>query len=383
MPAIIPRARPHGSRPYAAAGFAALVAGCASLPDVTVAYKRVGWSVGVSVVDTITCTRDTNQAIVVRGATFTPIYRADAAAKPFELRVKDLDRYSADTDLTVNLTDDGRLKSINQSTTGQGEAIAKAAVGAVAAIGAATAGLPPVAGPTIANASPDSKGAYALRNGTLQPLPSSPQPMTICAVVRKWTAMQAKGLPQISVVQTAAVQGSGTLTLGGDKQATLLLDELKKAGLDLRASVTADIVQGSTQPIAKPGKAVGPDDVALELQQTGGLSLKAMPQEAEAEPIGTATVTVPLRDTFVLPIPKAALFGKQSFSLSLADSGRITSIGYGSTTGAPGALNALASVAGVQSAEDAAEAAARQAAADLIAQQSRLSACLLDPANCK
>ena len=62
---------------------------------------------------------------------------------------------------------------------------------------------------------------------------------------------------------------------------------------------------------------------------------------------------------------------------------RITSIGYGSTTGAPGALNALASVAGVQSAEDAAEAAARQAAADLIAQQSRLSACLLDPANCK
>jgi len=190
-------------------------------------------------------------------------------------------------------------------------------------------------------------------------------------------------LPQISVVQTAAVQGSGTLTLGGDKQATLLLDELKKAGLDLRAPVTADIVQGSTQPIAKPGKAVGPDDVALELQQTGGLSLKAMPQEAEAEPIGTATVTVPLRDTFVLPIPKAALFGKQSFSLSLADSGRITSIGYGSTTGAPGALNALASVAGVQSAEDAAEAAARQAAADLIAQQSRLSACLLDPANCK
>ena len=387
----------HSACTSTAAALAVLTAGCAATPDVTVSYKPVAWLVGVSVVDTITCTRDAKQVIVVRGATFTPIYRADANAEPFKLQLKALDRYFADSDLTVNLTDDGRLKSINQSTTGQGEAISKAVVGAVAAIGAATVAAPALSGPAIAAAPPASRasalGSYSLRNGTLKSMtiPSKPRPDVICAVVRDWTAVPpSKGLPQISVVQTKTIGAAGSVDLNGsDEQATLLLNELKDAQLDLWASVNSNIVDAeAAQPIANPRNGVGSDEVPLKLQQTGSLSLKAIPKERtpkekEAEPIGSATITVPLLGTFELPIPKAALFGKQSFSLALADSGRITSIGYGSTAGAPGALNALSSVAGVQSAEDSAEAAARQAAADLIAQQSRLSGCLLNHADCK
>jgi len=46
-------------------------------------------------------------------------------------------------------------------------------------------------------------------------------------------------------------------------------------------------------------------------------------------------------------------------------------------------MNAIGALAGEQTAEDSAEAAAMKAAADLIAQQARLSGCLLKPTDCK
>jgi hypothetical protein len=47
----------------------------------------------------------------------------------------------------------------------------------------------------------------------------------------------------------------------------------------------------------------------------------------------------------VLPIPKAALFGGEQFSLTLSESGAVTSLSYGKTSGAPAALGAANSVA--------------------------------------
>ncbi|SEF25605.1 hypothetical protein ABL840_01685 [Variovorax sp. NFACC27] len=121
-------------------------------------------------------------------------------------------------------------------------------------------------------------------------------------------------------------------------------------------------------------------EVALTLQRMVALSAKA--EDAQG-PIGTKSAPVPTTDTFVLPIPKAALFGKQTFVLALAESGRVSTLGYGRTTGVPGAFNAATAAATAEITEDNAEAAALKAAADLIAQQQRFNTCKLKPADCK
>jgi uncharacterized protein YceK len=97
-----------------AVGPALLLSGCASVPDVSIAYRPVTWQVAATVVHTITCTRDGTRAIITRDGSFTPIYKADTAVDPLTLRLKDLDRFFADSDFSVGFTDDGRLKSVNQ-----------------------------------------------------------------------------------------------------------------------------------------------------------------------------------------------------------------------------------------------------------------------------
>ena len=89
------------------------------------------------------------------------------------------------------------------------------------------------------------------------------------------------------------------------------------------------------------------------------------------------------KSMYDLPIPKAAFFGTQTFSLAVAESGAITQIGYGANSGASQVLgtaeNAVNSFAGQTTAERAAEA---KAEADLIAQQQRLIRCIADQINC-
>jgi hypothetical protein len=100
--------------------------------------------------------------------------------------------------------------------------------------------------------------------------------------------------------------------------------------------------------------------------------------------IWKGTVAIPSRETYQLPIPKAALFGVQKFSLSLSEAGAITAVNYGKNTGAAGAANAGASIATALTPEStAARAADLKAQADLIAQQQRLHRCQTNPAACQ
>ena len=160
----------------------------------------------------------------------------------------------------------------------------------------------------------------------------------------------------------------------------------------------SDANKAGLQPVSYAG-ALRDDEVPLQLQQTHSFVLKAVQKVAFKEKdeqgrvrqpsedvVKRSTVTVPRAASeapLILPIPKPALFGKQTFALTLTESGRITSLGYGRTAGAPGARNAVGSLAGEQTAEDTAEAAALKAAADLIAQQARLNTCVLKPTECK
>lgn len=155
---------------------------------------------------------------------------------------------------------------------------------------------------------------------------------------------------------------------------------MQAANLDFAASLSSSFGTEELQPIAQPRDAVGSAEVPLRLQRMVSFSVQV--RDAQGD-IAAKSIPVPTSGSFVLPVPKAALFGKQSFSLSLADSGRITSLGYGSTSGAAGSLNALSAVAGAETTEENAQAAAMKAASDLIAQQQRYSNCKLKPTECK
>jgi hypothetical protein len=354
------------------AGSLALVGGCASIPDVTVDYRPVKWSVAVAVAHTVTCSPTAQQAVVERGATVVPIYGADKADPRYRLRLKDLDRYFADADITFVLSEDGRLKSINQTTTGQGEAVVKSTVGAVATFAASRTGA----------ASPAGAGEVQLfSNNRFDKAAPTARFTDVCGVVRRWSLAARDKLPQISLTQYVILKATTAgLALKPSQDQAPLFDELKKAGLDLSTSVVAALGTEELQPIVKPSTSVNNGEVPITLQQMRSFNVKVTDQQGE---VGSKSVAVPLADPLAVPIPKAALFGKQGFSLVLAESGKITSMGYARTTGVPGALNAFSSISGKGTTEDAADAAALDAAADLIYQQQRLNNCRLKPEDCK
>ena len=64
-------------------------------------------------------------------------YSADRSVEPVSIRIKSIEGGLAlftDSDMGLTFYDDGRLKGVNQSTTGQGEAIIKAAASIAATI---------------------------------------------------------------------------------------------------------------------------------------------------------------------------------------------------------------------------------------------------------
>lgn len=356
----------------------AVLNGCATIPDVSVSYRPVKWAVAVTVVHTLTCNRANNLAAIQRGATFLPFYSAAPENAAYRIQLKDLDGFYADSDITFGFTDDGRLKSINQTTMGQGETVLKSGIAALAAISVGPAAAPATA--------PPAAGVHLFQNNVPQGEVREARASRVCAVIRSNSIVGVDQLPQVSLVQTAVLHAGAMNTRAvPSKDQEKLLQDLKVENLDLSARISAKLGIEELQPISNLKSNVTSREVPLTLQRMVALSAKAEDGQAEATQglIGSKSLPVPTTETFVLPIPKAALFGKQTFVLSLAESGRISTLGYGRTTGVPGAFNAATAASTAEITEDNAGAAALKAAADLIAQQQRFNTCKLKPTDCK
>ena len=125
---------------------------------------------------------------------------------------------------------------------------------------------------------------------------------------------------------------------------------------------------------------LGSGFIPLPLQEIDVAQIDVL---AQGQPIYSGTVTIPSSRSYNLPIPKAALFGRQGFSLTLSEAGVITSIDYNKASGAAGSMNVVSGGAEAPAAGVSARAAETLARADLIAQQQRLAQCQVDPADCK
>jgi hypothetical protein len=343
---------------FYAAGLMSVLTGCAELPNATITYYLPKSNTTITATQTIACDSAKNPSVTVM-LNAKPTYTADySEAGKKSIAIKSLDGALSDTDVTVSLTEDGRLKGINSSQTGQAEAVIKEAVTVAAAI-----------------------VAVGFVDG-VKPAPN-------------WCASAAASKP-VTITYTAGPYQYKDLVF--DKDATpiqMVVDSgslavyhaVKKTSLgkNLEPALVIHASQ-EIQPVSEESPTAG---VPVTLPRMRKVTLElfwGVDDKFEPMSVGTQDLFLPgegANRTFALNIPPSAMFGTQKFVLQLADSGAITSIQYVKTTGAASALTAGQDVLAPFKPESTADRAADvKAQADLIAQQQRLAACKAVPSTC-
>jgi len=321
----------------------ALVGACSAVPNVTVSYYLPKAETTVTVTQSVDCDAKKQHLFFVYSVVSATAYASDLRRKPIPFRLKDLDGTFSDSSATFNFTDDGRLKSVNASTTGETEAIVKSAITMVSAIGAVAA----------------------------EAVPSPP-----CAVVAAWGGGKPISLVYARTLTYGPGFVGGDFPIGPAPGNQDLYRELK----DSLPVITLH-VEAPSRIVHAADWARSIEAIPLTLNETARVALDV---KAGDRSIWTGTTTVPDEEkTYDLPIPRAALFGKQTFSLTLSDAGAVTSIGYSKDVGIAGAMNAVGAAAVAAKPGSAADEAAQlKAQADLIAQQQRLVRCKAKPSAC-
>jgi len=291
----------------------------------------------------------------LHSTTVNTLYSADYSKGPYSIQIKRLDGTFADIDVGFNFYEDGRLKSINASTTGQGETILKSAIALGTALAPLGGGAPPVKGP----------------------IPE-------CAVIKSWGGGKPVTLTYTKNIEYGKDDDGLPHNLDPAPGTAGLYRELNKGNqlplLQVTINPPSSIKSGASYISSSSGSS--DDVVLLTLQEVANVQVDVT---ASGQAIWSGKVTIPGKNTYALPIPKAALFGKQTFSLTLSEAGAITQIEYGKNTGAAGPLNVATSAATAAEApgSTANKVADAKAQADLIAQQQRLARCQAKPAQCQ
>ena len=337
-----------------------LASGCASTPDVVYRYYPARIQATATVTRTIDCTTDKTAVVIVNTPAITTVYVANHGLAPYALHIKELAGAIADADVSFSFFDDGRLKSVNASTTGQGEAVVKSAVGLITTIAAAGGGGA-------------GEGGAGGGGGGFVKAPPLPE----CSVISNFGGGKPVTLTYSTVIDFKKAADAED-ALPPTPQSQALADRLSNVLPPLSVFLRSQKDNDSGALYAGP--AANRDALFLTLQRTASAQVEI---QSQGSAIFATVLTLPLPSTYVLPIPKAEVFGKQTFSLTLAESGAITAVDYGKLSGASGTLNAATSAVGATAPESAAGRAAElKAQADLMAQQQRLARCQAQPDKC-
>jgi hypothetical protein len=327
-----------------------LTAGCASVPDVTYQYYPAKAEAVAKVSQSVDCTTDKTGVVVVNTPTVLTQYSADYSGNPLTIKFDQRRADLADNTATVSFFPDGRLKSINAESTGQGEAFLKSMISLISA------------------ATPLGGGGNALVE-----LPE-------CTDIGRWGAGKAVTLNYQALIDYSK-EGRVSLEPTADSKA---LYELIKGRLP--------VLQAQVEYRSAPWAGVSFDQTAARKRDHVFVPLRKVRNaevklSASGQTIWTGNSIVPATGqagSYSLPIPKAALFGKQSFALTINEAGAIETITYGKTTGATAPVNVLGAAATAAAPETtAAKAAELKAESDLIVQQQRLARCRAKPDQCQ
>ena len=335
-------------RPVALILLGSLLAGCARTPPVIIKYPYARSALHVEIVQSLACD-SSNMPVVVNTVTPTMLHMADADPKATgSIDLGGLDGPLSNSEFKTDFYADGRLKAINVTTTGQGEGILKTAIGLIRFAGEA-------------------------------PPPVDPKP--ICQTFRK--AFGDKAL-SVTYELTHGLATSETSLVpippehASRAQYELYKDLLGKFCLQVpRARLVkppttytpgrGDVIVTARQPaMVEAAVTVGPRANCAETALWSGLV-----------PAGQHGFE------YKIPVPRAAIFGKQVFAASFEESGAISSLQYNKDTGAGQLLNVVEAAAKEIQTTDEEEAAKVKAKADLIAAQQRLVRCQANPSTCQ
>ena len=330
---------------------ATLLGGCATVPDIAYRYYPAQATALAKVTQSVDCTADKKAVVVLNTPDLVTQYSTDYSTKPFEIRFDQGRADLADNSATFSFFEDGRLKSINAESTGQGEEFLKSAISLIGA-------LAPLGG----------GGAV-----TSQPLPE-------CDVIAHWGGDKPVTLNYQAVINFES-DDRVPLKPTADSEALYQLLSRRLPVLQAGVETRSDPWAGASYP----GAVDGNDRyiwVRLRKVRTAKVKLTANGQTIWA---GSAVVPMPgPAGDYSLPIPKAALFGKQNFALTLTGSGAIDTVTYGKTTGATAAVNVLtAGATALAPQTTVGQTADLKAQADLIVQQQRLTRCRAQPDQCQ
>lgn len=311
------------------ASAAVLLAACASTPDTLHSFYPARSSTAIQVNEAISCAPDKSHVMVAfsPAASMTTTYAADRDRAPFPLRIQGLDGQLSDTTIGIKTFDDGRLQSINTTSTGQGEAIVKAVIGAVGLVGGGTTH------DAVAGAPPQGACAYVTANG---------KDGAIALTFNK-TLRFEKHASKTDVVVIPLDDGvsnptyyNALNTLGAPLQVFLKLYPETAITPVAMATPAAGDAPCTTAVSGTTGDAVlltmqGTAEVQADLWAAGSL-------------LSSGNYTIPSTCNYQLPIPKAAAFGGNKFNLTVNDVGAITAIEYDKTNGAVEALGTATAV---------------------------------------
>ncbi len=323
-----------------------LVSGCASLPDMTYNYYSAQGTARVEVVRTFDCSTDKTRLVMV---TAPPSVKSEYSANYTKGQIPLNPRGSAgdlsDLDFTIAFYEDGRLKSINSETTGQGEKIVQAVLGvAKAAVGFVGGGA------------------------------DEATVLSECTALADW----GKGKP-VSITFSKELElsraNTSLVNLDPAPEIMSLFHRLNQSSPQARLSL-------ESAPLQPASLANGDmtDYLTLNLQKVYPATIEVL---IDGTPIWDGATLVPTDETYQIPLPQAGAFGTTKFAITVAESGAVTSLTYARGSGAAAAANSAAGVLNGVSQSAAERAAELEAEADVIAQSQRLARCRAQPENCE
>jgi hypothetical protein len=334
---------------FTAGALVSLLAGCATLPDATVNYYLAQSNIRFKVIRTVAC--DANATlIIINAATPTVTHSADRS-QLVPVRLVDMKGSLSDTDIKFDLYEDGRLKGINASSTGEGEAILKTAISIVQA-----------------------GSVFGWQGGKSY--------VDECALIKTFGGDKPL---------TLSYEGAVDITKTPADKQELKPDDATGVYATLLVSAIGGVcafVEATAQGNAPVLYAAKVGDVMLQARQPGVAKIRVTAGTIDGcKGIGDVwTGELPVAQIgkpYQLPLPMPIVFGKQAFGAAFAESGALTSLQYTSNTGLGQALNVTGAAVTAVQGEAGQKAAQLKAEADLIAQQQRLAQCLADRTTCK
>ncbi len=337
----------------ATAAISLVAGGCATTPAVTLGYYLPKGEMQTSVSRTVGCNSD-NTVFVTNTVTNQVAYSADHAA-PQTIDLDGLDAAFVNAQLDFSFTEDGRLSGLNTTQIGQGPEIV------TALMQVADLALPAAAGDDARK----NACEYIRAHGKEGVMTLEFSAFEDFSTVPRWTTVQPTNETLFNILapllgtlcQSVAAQPNQMGGVVGSRSA----DNVR---LNLRRPASVLVLVAS----APGGECENPTDAAVERRT----------------PIWRGVALVPQRGTdYWLPIPRPALFGQQTFSVTIAESGAVTELKYGDQSGVAGALDAATAIGGRLQGDTDAEVAARaNGEADRIVAQQRLIRCRIDPSTC-